>query len=92
MAGGGVTVRSINSSSWWFSRSVSDPEGGVSFTPGEDVVAWETTRGRDPPDNLEEVDVDDVVEDVDGGIGDRADRPNAGEGELNRTPLSLSSA
>ena len=57
-----------------------------------EVVACETTRGRDPPDNLEEVDVDDVVEDVEGGIGDRADRPNAGEGELNRIPLSFSSA
>lgn len=33
-----------------------------------------------------------MVEDVDDGIGDRADRPNAGEGELNRIPLSLSSA
>ena len=47
--------------------------------------------GRDPPDNLEEVDVDDFVEEVDGGIGDRADRSNAGEGELNRIPLSFSS-
>lgn len=49
-------------------------------------------RGRDPPDNFEVADVDDVVEDVDDGIGDRADRPNAGEGELNRILLSLSSA
>ena len=57
-----------------------------------EVVAWETTRGRYPPDIREEVDVDDVVEDVDGGIGDRADRPNAGEGELSRIPLSFSSA
>ena len=64
----------------------------ASFIPCVEVVACETTRGRDPPDNLEEVDVDDVVDDVDGGIGDRADRPNAGEGELNRIPLSLSSA
>jgi len=71
---------------------VSDPEGGGSFTPCVEVIAWETTRGRDPPDNLDEADVDDVVEDVDGGIGDRADRPNAGEGELNRIPLSFSSA
>jgi hypothetical protein len=57
-----------------------------------EVVARETTRGRDPADNLEEVDVDDVVEDVDDGIGERTDRPNAGEGELNRTPLSLARA
>ena len=73
---------------------MSDPEGGVSFIPYAEVVAWEeTTRGRDPPDSLEEVDVDDeVLEDVDGGIGDRADRPNAGEGEFNRLPLSFSSA
>ena len=49
-------------------------------------------RGRDPLDSLEEVDVDDVVEDVDGGIGDRGDRPNAGEGEFNRIPLSFSRA
>lgn len=49
-------------------------------------------RGRDPPDNFEEADADDVVEDVDDGIGDRADRPNAGEGEFNRIPLSFSSA
>ena len=48
-------------------------------------------RGRDPLDNLE-VDVDDVVEDVDGGISDRNDRPNAGEGELNRIPLRFSRA
>ena len=34
----------------------------------------------------------DVLEDVDGGIGDLADRPNAGEGELNRIPLSFASA
>ena len=49
-------------------------------------------RDRDPPDNLEVADVDDVVEDVDDGSGDRADRPNAGEGEFNRIPLSFSSA
>ena len=61
----------------------------VSFSAYVEVAAWETTRGRDPPDNFE---VADVVEDVDDGIGDRADRPNAGEGELNRIPLSLSSA
>jgi len=35
--------------------------------------------------------VDDTVDDDD-GIGDLADRPNAGEGELNRIPLSFSSA
>lgn len=32
VAGGGVTERSTNSSPWWFSRSVSDPEGVVSFS------------------------------------------------------------
>ena len=37
-------------------------------------------------------DIVDVLEDVDGGIGDLADRPNAGEGELNRIPLSFASA
>ena len=42
-------------------------------------------------DDVEEVDVNDVVEEVDGGIGDRADQPNAGEGEFNRMPLSFSS-
>ena len=63
----------------------------ASFTPYVEVIACETTRGRDPPDNLVEVEVDDVVEDDD-GMGDRADRPNAGEGELSRIPLSLSSA
>lgn len=92
VTGGGVTERSMNSSSRWFSRSVSDPEGWVSFTPDVEAIAWETTRGRDPPDNREDVDVVDVVEDVEGGIGDRADLPKAGEGELNRIPLSLSSA
>ena len=85
-----MTERSMNSSSW-FSRSVSDPEGMVSFIKGVEVIVWETTRGRDPPDSLEEVDVDDTVDDDD-GIGDLADRPNAGEGELNRIPLSFSSA
>lgn len=92
--GGGVTERSTKSSPWWLSRSVSDPEGvGVtSFSIDVGVAAWGMTRGRDPPDNLEEADVDDVVEEVDDGIGDRADRPNAGEGELNRMPLSFSSA
>lgn len=89
--GGGVTERSTNSSPWLLSRSVSDPEGVGPFTPYAEVVACETTRGRDPPDNLVEFDVDDVVEDED-GIGDRAERPKAGEGELNRIPLSLSSA
>ena len=53
------------------------------------VIAWETMRGRNLPDNLEEVDVDDAVEEVDGGVGDRTDRPNAGEGKLNRMPLSF---
>ena len=76
------------------SRSVLDPEPGISFTPGEEGVTWEVTRRRDPPNNLKEVDVDDAedVEDVEGGTGDRADRPNAGEDELNRIPPSLSSA
>jgi len=92
VAGGGVTERSTNSSPWWLSRSVSDPDGVVSFNPYVEGDPWETIRGRDPPDNLEEFDVDDVVEDVDEGIGDRADRPNAGEGEFNRIPLSFSSA
>jgi hypothetical protein len=88
--GGGVTERSKNSSPWLLSRSVSDPDGGASFIAMVEVVACcETTRGRDPPDSLEEV--DEAVEDDD-GIGDRADRPNAGEGELNRIPLSFSSA
>ena len=65
----------------------------ISFNPYVEVTAWETTRGRDPPDSLEEVDAEDVVEDVvEGGIGDRGDRPNAGEGELNRILLSFSSA
>lgn len=50
----------------------------------------EAKRGCDPPGNLAEGDVDDVVEEE--GIGDRADRPKAGEGEFNRIPLSLSSA
>jgi hypothetical protein len=87
--GGGVTERSMNSSPWLLSRSVSDPEGPASFIPDAEVISCETTRGRDPPDNLEEA--DDVVEDDD-GIGERAERPNAGEGEFNRIPLSLSSA
>ena len=88
--GGGVTERSINSSPWLLSRSVSDPDGGGSFIGMVEVVACcETTRGRAPPDSLDEV--DDVVED-DEGIGDRADRPNAGEGELNRIRLIFSSA
>lgn len=90
-AGGGVTVRSINSSPWLLSRSVSDPEGVAPFISIVEIIVCETTRGRDPSDNFVEVDADDVVEDDD-GIGDRADRPNAGEGELNRIPLSLSSA
>ena len=64
----------------------------ASFNPCVEGVLWETMRGRDPPDNFEEADADDVVEDVDDGIGDRADRPNAGEGEFNRIPLSFSSA
>ena len=42
-------------------------------------------RNCDPLDNLK-VDVDDMVEDADGGIRDQADRPSAGEGELNRIP------
>lgn len=50
-----------------------------------EVVTCETTRGRDPSNNLE-VDADDAVEDV----GDRAGQPNTGEGELNRIPLSFS--
>lgn len=86
--GGGVTLRSMKSSPWLLSRSVSEPEGGVSFTTIVEVPC-ETTRGRDPPDSL--VDVDDTVDDDD-GIGDRADRPSAGEGELNRIPLNFSSA
>lgn len=86
--GGGVTLRSMNSSPWLLSRSVSEPEGGVSFITIVEVPC-ETTRGRDPLDSL--VEVDDTV-DEDDGIGDRADRPNAGEGELNRIPLSFSSA
>ena len=53
------------------------------------VIAWETMRGRNPLDNLEEVDVDDAVEEVDGGVGDWANRPNAGEGKLNCMPLSF---
>ena len=89
VTGGGVTERSTSSSPCWFSRSVSDPEGIISFAACVGVIAWETMRGRDPPDNLEEVDVDDVVEEVDGGVGDRTDRPNAGEGKLNRMPLSF---
>ena len=89
--GGGVTERSMNWSPWLLSLSVSDPEGVGSLTPYVEVVACERTRGRDPPDNLVEADVDDVVEDED-GIGDRADRPKTGEGEVNRIPLSLSSA
>lgn len=32
VAGGGVTERSTNSSPWWLSRSVSEPEGVVSFS------------------------------------------------------------
>ena len=89
--GGGVTERSMNSSPWLLPRSVSDPEGVGSFNPYEEVVACERTRGRDPADNLVEADGGDVVEDED-GIGDRADRPKAGEGDVNRIPLSLSSA
>lgn len=89
--GGGVTERSTNSSPWLLSRSVSDPEGVGSFRPYVEVIVCEATRGRDPPDNLVGFDVDDVVEDED-GIGDRADRPKAGEGEVNRIPLSFSSA
>ena len=33
VAGGGVTERSTNSSPWWLSRSVSDPDGVASFNP-----------------------------------------------------------
>jgi len=50
----------------------------VSFTTGVEIIVWETTRGRDPPDSLEEVDVDDTADDDD-GIGDLADRPNTGK-------------
>ena len=38
VAGGGVTERSTNSSPWWLSRSVSDPEGVASFDPYVEVV------------------------------------------------------
>lgn len=81
----------MNSSPWRLSRSVSEPEGVASFVENTTGVPCETTRGLDPPDNLGEFDVDEMVEDND-GIGERADRPSAGEGELNRMPLSFSSA
>lgn len=69
-------------------RSVVDPDRVGSFIAMVEVVACcETARGRDPPDGLEEV--DDVVDDDDGS-GDRAARPNTGEGELNRILLNLS--
>ena len=89
VVGGGVTERSMYSSPWLLSRSVSDPEGVTSFAPYAGVVPCETTRGRDPPDSLELV--EDAVVDDD-GIGDRAERPSVGEGELSRIPVSLSSA
>lgn len=38
VTGGGVTLRSTNSSSWWPSRSVSDPEGAGSFAACVGVV------------------------------------------------------
>ena len=86
--GGGVTERSMKPSPWLLPRSVSDPEGVGSFNPYVEGVACETTRGRDPADNLVEFD----VAEVDEGIGDRAERPKAGEGEDNRISLSLSRA